>query len=206
MSFDKSGLVKIVAIGAVAGLVVLGGLFWMKGDGHYDVMQHHGGDGMEQRHHGADGTGHDEVTMPGLRGKDATPDESAELAAMFRNFDKITRSVKNLPNGIRTVTHSTDGEVFDVLTSHVSGMLDRVGDGRDPQIIIQSPTLDIIFERGSKIVTDVEITEEGIVVTQTSDDPEVVLALQTHAAEVTDMANRGMQAVHEMMMKSGNGQ
>jgi hypothetical protein len=30
-----------------------------------------------------------------------------------------------------------------------------------------------------------------------------VTALQTHAAEVSDMAARGMQAVHEMMMKRG---
>jgi hypothetical protein len=31
----------------------------------------------------------------------------------------------------------------------------------------------------------------------------VVTALQTHAAEVSDMAARGMQAVHEMMMQGG---
>ena len=36
---------------------------------------------------------------------------------------------------------------------------------------------------------------------QTADDPEIVTALQTHAAEVSDMADRGMQAVHEMMME-----
>ena len=46
-------------------------------------------------------------------------------------------------------------------------------------------------------------TDEGIVVLQTSTDPEVVAAMQIHAAEVSDMAARGMQAVHEMMMKQG---
>ena len=40
-------------------------------------------------------------------------------------------------------------------------------------------------------------------VVQTSTDPEVVAALQIHAAEVSDMSARGMQAVHEMMMKQG---
>ena len=44
------------------------------------------------------------------------------------------------------------------------------------------------------------MTDEGIVVVQTSDDPELVEALQVHAAEVSDMADRGMQAVHERMM------
>ena len=32
-------------------------------------------------------------------------------------------------------------------------------------------------------------------------DPDVVAALQRHADEVSDMAARGMQAVHEMMMQ-----
>lgn len=151
--------------------------------------------------HGADGTGHDEVNMPGLLGANATLAESAELQVMFRNFDTITRQVTNLPNGIRTVTRSGDAIVMENLVSHVIGMIGRVEAGDDPQIMIQSPTLDIFFVRGEAIVSDIEITDEGIVVVQTSDDPEIVVALQTHAAEVTAMAERGMQAVHEMMMQ-----
>ncbi|MEK9901594.1 MAG: hypothetical protein VW516_12695, partial [Rhodospirillaceae bacterium] len=88
-----------------------------------------------------------------------------------------------------------------VVVSHVVGMIGRVEDGRDPQVFIQSPTLDILFERREKIATTIETTDEGIVVVQTSDDPEVVAALQTHAAEVSDMVDRGMQAVHEAMMR-----
>lgn len=166
-------------------------------------MKGHGGGGMHM--HGADGTGHDEVTMPGLRGQDATPEESAEIGQLFRNFMAIDRTVDNLPNGIRTVTTSNDPEVRDQLVSHVLGMLARVEEGRDPQIIIQSPTLSIFFERPEAITTEVEMIETGIVVTQTSEDPEVVKALQLHAAEVTAMADQGMHAVHQMMMeRAGN--
>ena len=86
-----------------------------------------------------------------------------------------------------------------VVTSHVIGMIDRVDMGRDPVVIIQSPTLDILFERRASIVTEMDVTDEGIVVIQTSDDPEVVAALHTHAAEVSAMVERGMEAVHEMM-------
>lgn len=163
-------------------------------------MNGHGQSAMGH-HHGADGTGHDMVNMPGLRGVDATPEESAELAVMFQNFHLINRTVTNLENGIRTVTASADPDVMDTLISHVAGMITRVEEGRDPQVFIQSPTLDILFERGATIQTEIEITDEGVVVVQTSQDPEVVAALQVHAAEVTDMADRGMQAVHEMMMK-----
>ena len=41
---------------------------------------------------------------------------------------------------------------------------------------------------------------QGIVVVQTSADPEVVAALHLHAAGVSHMVARGMHAVHEMMM------
>lgn len=107
----------------------------------------------------------------------------------------------DLPDGIRTQTYSENAEVMAVLVSHVTGMIHRVEEGRDPQIFIQSPTLDILFERRDRIMTEITTGDEGIIVKQTSTDPEVVKALQVHAAEVTDMANRGMQAVHEAMMK-----
>ena len=166
-------------------------------------MRGQGAGGMHM--HGADGSGHDEMTMPGLRGLNATPEESAELAVMFRGFGTITREVEMLPDGIRTVTRSSDPEVMAVLVSHVVGMIERVGRGDDPEIFIQSPTLDIIFERGGAIETKVEVTDEGVVVEQVSHDPEVVEALQVHAGEVSDMADRGMMAVHEMMMRrAGN--
>ncbi len=167
-------------------------------------MQNHGmGQGMHG--HGADGTGHDEVNMPGLRGMNATSEESTELAVMFRGFQTLSREVVDLPNGIRTVTISSDEAVMGALASHVAGMIGRVERGDDPQIMIQSPTLDIFFLRGNAIVTKIDVTDEGIVVVQTSDDPEMVTALHVHAAEVSDMADRGMQAVHEMMMqRAGN--
>jgi hypothetical protein len=144
--------------------------------------------------------GHDEENMPGLQGKNATPEESAELALMFRKFETLSRTVTNLSDGIRTVTKSSDEQAMDALVSHVVGMVGRVEVGDDPEIFIQSPTLDIFFARGDRIVSQIEVTEEGIVVVQTSQDPEVVLALQVHVAEVSDLSARRMQAVHEAMM------
>lgn len=155
--------------------------------------------------HGADGTGHDEATMPGLRGDNASPQESAELAILFRNFQTLSREVSDLPNGIRTLTRSSDEEVMEVLVSHVIGMIDRVDAKDDPKIFIQSPTLDVFFLHGDRITSEIDITDDGIEVIQTSDDPEVVEALQVHAAEVSAMVEQGMHAVHQMMMqRAGN--
>ncbi len=186
---------RIGIAGGAAILMLAGGIYLSQAELGQAQMKGHG------RHHGADGTGHDMVNMPGLKGLNATPEESAELATLFRNFQKIDRTVKNLPNGIRTETYTKDEELRAVVVSHVTGMLQRVEEGRDPKVMIQSPTLDILFKRRDKIKTEIETTDDGIAVTQTSDDPEVVKALQTHAAEVTAMVDRGMDAVHEMMMK-----
>ena len=144
---------------------------------------------------------HDMTNMPGLQGTNAQPHESAELAVMFNNFSTLSRTVENLPNGIRTVTTSSNPAVLDALTSHVVGMIGRVEAKDSPDIFIQSPTLDIFFERGDQIVTTIDVTDEGVVVIQTSDDPELVEAMHVHAAEVSAMAERGMMAVHEMMMQ-----
>jgi len=159
---------------------------------------HSAGQGMRPGHAHAQ---HDEVNMPGLRGLNATQEESAELRVMFDHFDTLRRSVETLPNGIRTVTTSSDLDVMEALVSHVTGMIARVQAGDDPQIMIQSPTLDIFFDRPDAMDTTIDITNEGIVVVQTSEDPEIVAALHTHAGEVSAMAERGMQAVHEMMMQ-----
>lgn len=158
---------------------------------------------MHGHMHGADGTGHDEYTMPGLRGENATSAESEEIGLLFRKFEKISREVENLENGIKTTTNSSDPEVLPALISHVVGMLQRVSENDDPKIMIQSPTLDVFFLKGDQINTDFEITDQGIIVVQTSNDPELVTALQTHAAEVTAMVDRGMEAVHEMMQERG---
>lgn len=157
---------------------------------------HGGGHGMH---------GHDEAAMPGLRGLNVTDAESAEMALMFRRFQTLSREVETLPDGIRTVTRASDPEVMQALVSHVVVMINRVETGDDPQVFIQSPTLDIFFARRDALETEIDVTEDAIIVTQTSTDPDLVAALHLHAAEVTDMVERGMQAVHERMMQRHHG-
>ena len=202
MTIQGSKFPRLLIRTALAALLLLtGGIYDLSQSTSLAQMKGNGPGGGHGHGHGADGTGHDEVNMPGLRGQNATPEESAELAVLFQNFETITREVTELPNGIRTVTRSSDEDVMTNLVSHVVGMIGRVENGDDPKIMIQSPTLDIFFMRGETIRSEIDVTDEGIVVVQTSDDPEIVTALQTHAAEVSDMADRGMQAVHEVMME-----
>ena len=188
--------IGLVALGCIAffGLGVYATAQMMSGhSGHH---MNHGGNGQHQ---------HDEVNMPMLNGKNTTQDEVAHMRILFQQHPSITRDVKNIENGIVTTTLSDDPKVADALINHVAEMITRVEQGDNPEVPIQSPTLSILFEQGDSIETEIEIVENGVIVTQTSDNSDVVAALQKHAGEVSDLAERGMVAVHEQMMKAHHG-
>jgi hypothetical protein len=143
--------------------------------------------------------------MMGMHGGSATRGERRDIHGLLFDHDRIKRTVTNLPDGIRTVTESDDPEVAATIKRHVAEMGKRVEEGRDPGLPIESPALRSIFRDKDKIKTAYETTEKGIIVVQTSTDASTVKALQDHAAEVTDLAQRGMVAAHEAMMKNGGG-
>ncbi|WP_156209831.1 hypothetical protein [Pseudorhodobacter wandonensis] len=177
----------------LTGAAVLGGVAYANRYAlEHMVMQRMHGMGMG--HMGGMGMAHM------FKGVDTTPAEETELRAMFDGHTQITRSVENLPKGIRTVTETSNPALREQMVSHVIGMIDRVDQGRDPKVTIQSLTLDILFKNRALIVTEMEPTETGIIVTQTSDDAETVAALQKHAAEVSDLAARGIVSAQEAMM------
>ena len=187
---------KKIAIAALALFVVFSLGF---ASSQFMSMQHYVGHMQDGAATGA--MQHDEVNMPMLNGVDTTESEVSELKALFQNHKDITRSVELLPNGIKTLTETKDEELRAALVGHSAGMITRVEQGKNPQIPIQSLTLKTLFEGRDTIVTEIEITDYGIAIIQTSTDPKVVAALQEHALEVSDLAERGMEAVHEQMTK-----
>ena len=142
---------------------------------------------------GTMGMAHDSATMAQL----------GVIHELFVNHDRITRTVMNLPNGIRTVTESADPRIAQILKDHVTSMGQRVETGNDPGLPIESQALRTIYRNYAKIHTTFEPTATGIVVVQTSADQETVAALQQHASEVTDFVNDGMAGMHAAMMKNG---
>jgi hypothetical protein len=206
---------KTLLIGGIAAASLLvGGWALAQSAGHGPGGMHGMGMGM----HGQMGQGMRGQMGPGMRGQmgsgmmgmgmmggNATASERNNLHALFANHDKIKRTVTNLPDGIRTVTESDDPEVAATIQKHVAEMGKRVEEGRDPNLPIETPALHAIFQNKDKIKTAYEATEKGIIVVQTSTDATAVKALQDHAAEVTDLAQRGMVAAHEAMIKNGGG-
>jgi len=143
--------------------------------------------------------------MMGMAHDPATMSQLQVIHTLLTNHDRITRAVTNLPNGIRTVTESDDPALAAQIKTHVAEMGSRVGAGDDPGLPIESDALHAIFRGKDKIKTSYETTDKGVAVVQTSDDAATVAALQTHAAEVSDLVRGGMDALHIAMMKNHGG-
>jgi hypothetical protein len=182
---------KILGAGAV--LAVAGTLGW---HALAQTPLHRGFPGMGP---GGMGPG----AMMGAAHDPTTMGEMSAIHALIVNHDRITRTVTNLPNGIRTVTESDDPQIAQLIKEHVASMVARVDARSDPNLPIESPALHAILENGDKVETKVETTERGAIVVQTSSDPQTVTALQKHAGEVTDLVEGGMSAVHTAMMRNG---
>jgi hypothetical protein len=210
---------KMVIGSIVVATLLVGGWAWAQSAGHGPGGMHgmgmnmhgHMGSGMHrpmgQAMQGKMGSGMMGMGpgMMGMNGGSATMNERRDIHGLLFNHDRIKRTVTNLPDGIRTVTESDDPEIAATIKKHVTDMGKRVEEGRDPGLPIESPALRSIFRDKDKIKTAYETIEKGIIVVQTSTDPRVVKAVQDHAAEVTDLAQRGMAAAHEAMMKNGGG-
>lgn len=132
---------------------------------------------------------------------DAFGSDMRVVHEMLADHDKIKRSVTNLPNGIRTVTESDDQAVAKEIKDHVASMDRRLKDGR--VFNVASHTLPTIFANSDKINTDIRQTATGVILTQTSNDPATVAALQGHAREVSVLAHGGMVAMMRSVMANG---
>ena len=153
----------------------------------------------------AQGGGRMGMGMMGMRHDSATMAQMRVIHELVVNHDRIERTVTDLPNGIRTVTTSTDPTLARLIKDHVLTMDQRVNRGDDPGLPMESDALRAIFRGKDKIHTVTDTTATGITVVQTSSDSSIVAALQQHAAEVTDLVRRGMPAMHEAMMKNRRG-
>ena len=142
------------------------------------------------------------MRMPGAG--DSTSTAMMRLVhEMMTNHDKLRRTVTNLPNGVRTVTETDAAALRQTLRTHVSTTGDLVRTSHDPQMPMETPALRGVLRNGAKVTRTVRQTATGVAVTETSRDTATVALLQRHAAEVTDLVNRGMVAMHEAMMNNG---
>lgn len=108
---------------------------------------------------------------------------------LLSNHEKIKRTVKDLPNGVETLTESDVPEVAAKIKEHVEWMSVRIKDAQP--IRMRDPLFAEIFKHTDKIKMLHEDTEHGVRVTETSDDPVVAKLIQAHAKVVTGFVERG---------------
>ena len=207
-----------LAISAIAGAsIVVAVAAYAHGPGGFGPAMMHGmGPEMQSqmmRGMGSEATGKFGGPM-GMMAQNGQQDKAfaADMSLvheMIGNHKQISRKVTNLANGIKTFTESDDPQTAQTIKAHVASMEQRLKEGRVFNLF--SPTLPVLFKNQDKIQTKVKTTKKGVVVTQTSDDPTVVAALQAHAVEVSELARdgmvammRGMRARMQMMSHDSN--
>jgi hypothetical protein len=105
--------------------------------------------------------------------------------------ERVRRRVEDVDDGIRAWTTSEDPEIADRIRTHVSQMKARVEEG-DP-IRHMDPVFREIFEHHTAIEMEVDETPGGVLVLETSADPQVELLIRQHAHRaVSEFVAEGM--------------
>jgi len=123
------------------------------------------------------------------------PQDMKTIHALFDDHKKITRTVKNISNGVETVTESDDPKVKALIIEHSWAMKARL---EKKQPIRQwDPLFAELFKHSDKIKMELTNTAKGVKVVETSDDAYVVKLIQAHAAGVSEFVQEGMSVMHK---------
>lgn len=152
------------------------------GDGQVDQHAGRGGGRGMGRGFGANGP---------MRGDMAT------IHAMFAGRDKITRTVKILPNGAEAVTESKDEELAALIQEHVPSVESRVLDNMPLPPMTFHPVFIELIKHSDDYTLTYEDTDKGMKVTYNAEDPYVVMLVQEHAKLVSRFLKNGMSEIHK---------
>lgn len=108
---------------------------------------------------------------------------------LLSNKDEITRQVKELENGVETLTESSNPEIAAKIQTHVASMYQRVEDVRP--IRMRDPLYREVFKHADEIKMKLANTDTGIRVTETAEDEYVVKLIQAHAKVVSGFVEKG---------------
>ncbi|QQS46222.1 MAG: hypothetical protein IPM66_20275 [Acidobacteriota bacterium] len=122
-------------------------------------------------------------------------DDMQTIHSLFDEHKKITRTVRNIDNGVETVTESDDPKVQAMIVEHVYAMKSRL-EKKQP-IRMWDPLYKALFENADKIKMEIVGTPKGAKIIETSADPYVVKLIQAHAGGVSEFVTEGMSVMHK---------
>ena len=134
------------------------------------------------------------------RGPGAMSGRRADMTtihSMFASSDKITRTVKILPDGAEAKTESDDKEIASLIQQHVPSMENRVLGNEPLPPMTFHPVFVELIKNNDKYTMDYEDTDKGVKVVYTADNPYVVMLVQEHAKLVSRFLKNGMREIHE---------
>lgn len=114
---------------------------------------------------------------------------------LLDHHEAIRREVKELADGVETLTESDDPEVATKIQEHVAAMQRRMKDGRG--LRFWDPIFVALFDHYEKIEMNVENTDKGVRVIETSVHPFAVTLIKAHAVVVSKFVERGFDEAHE---------
>lgn len=128
------------------------------------------------------------------------PGNMREVMGVFHQLltdhAQIQREVKDVENGVVTVTTSKNPVVMALIRTHVAQMKSRLEKGQP--VRRWDPLFVEIFRNADKIDMKIDEVEGGVRVTETSQDPHVVLLIRQHAREgVSQFVAKGWDQAHQ---------
>lgn len=107
----------------------------------------------------------------------------------------IQRQVAEVPGGVKTITTTTDPGLLPVLRRHPRDMNQRYAEGG--LVRRWDPLFSELAKVHGQIKYEVRDVENGVEVIATSEDANVARLIRAHAAKVTAMQQRGVEAMRE---------
>ena len=124
--------------------------------------------------------------MTGGMMKDMMP-----IRSLLMSHDAITRTVQDIPGGVRTVTTSKDPEIAKTIRTHVWEMKTRLA--KNEPIRQMDPLFRQIFLHHGEIDLQVQDIPGGVRTVETSKNPQATLLIRQHArAAVSEFVKYGM--------------
>jgi hypothetical protein len=133
----------------------------------------------------------------------AGPADMRRYAQMFHRHNEITRTVEEIPGGVRTTTQSDSPDLAAQLQAHVSSMYAQLD--RGAEVMCMSDSLPTLFRNANGYRRQLTYTPTGVITEETSEDPALTQAIRGHAQEVTGFVRDGMPWAMRGMMGCGMG-
>jgi hypothetical protein len=137
----------------------------------------------------------------GMRGGmmgSATREDMNAYMDMFNRHREISRTVEEIPGGVRTITEARSPDLAAQLQAHVSSMYAHLEERAE--VTCMSPTLPILFRHTSDYRRQLTLTPHGVTVVETASDPDVARVIRAHAHEISGFVRDGMAGMMNQMM------